>query len=166
MSVQLQPQPQQQVLEFAAPQPVIVARAAGQIVSAAASSAAPSPAAAELWAAVQFEPGPDSLTPGERDAHRRELIDLARRFTPRVSFEPPDALLFELAGSCRLFGGLRSLLQQLRAVFPAAIRGRACAAAAGGTGVRACRPGALPDECGAALEPPGAAAGCAAALAR
>lgn len=118
MSVQLQPQPQQQVLEFAAPQPVIVARAAGQIVSAAASSAAPSPAATELWAAVQFEPGPDSLTPGERDAHRRELIDLARRFTPRVSFEPPDALLFELAGSCRLFGGLRSLLQQLRAVFP------------------------------------------------
>jgi protein ImuB len=51
---------------------------------------------------------------------RREkalLETVARRslhFTPRVSLEPPDAILLEVRGSLRLFGGARALCQRLR----------------------------------------------------
>jgi protein ImuB len=51
---------------------------------------------------------------------RREkalLETIARRslhFTPRVSLEPPDAVLLEVRGSLRLFGGARALCQRLR----------------------------------------------------
>ena len=34
-------------------------------------------------------------------------------FTPRVSLEPPDAILLEIHGSLRLFGGVRRLCDQL-----------------------------------------------------
>lgn len=70
--------------------------------------------AGELWLAVQVEPA--ALADA---AQRAALLRLAAGFTPRVSVEPPDALLLELAGSQRLFGGLRPLLAALRAAFPA-----------------------------------------------
>ena len=43
------------------------------------------------------------------------LAEWAVRFTPRVSLEPPDAVLLEVRGSLRLFGGARRLCEQLRA---------------------------------------------------
>lgn len=43
-----------------------------------------------------------------------------QRFTPRVSIEPPDGLLLEVRGSLRLFGGVRKLLEALRAECTAA----------------------------------------------
>ncbi len=39
----------------------------------------------------------------------------ARQFTPRVSLEPPQALLLEVAGSLRYFGGRWKFLARLRA---------------------------------------------------
>ena len=54
-----------------------------------------------------------------RDPHRERsllgaLAQLAQRFTPRVSLAPPDALLLEVRGSLRLFGGPEQLRQALR----------------------------------------------------
>ena len=37
------------------------------------------------------------------------------QFTPRVSLEPPQALLAEIEGSLRYFGGAKTLLQALHA---------------------------------------------------
>jgi len=60
-----------------------------------------------LWVALHF-PGlpPDALAP---------IAAWACQFTPRVSLEPPQALLLEIEGSVRLFGGAESLLAKLRA---------------------------------------------------
>ncbi|MGA1375575.1 MAG: Y-family DNA polymerase [Steroidobacteraceae bacterium] len=41
------------------------------------------------------------------------LADLASDFSSRVSLEPPDAVLLEVRGSFRLFGGAQSLCRQL-----------------------------------------------------
>jgi protein ImuB len=52
------------------------------------------------------------------EAEREALAAVATwlgRFTPRVSLEPPQAVLAELQGSLRLFGGASSLLAQARA---------------------------------------------------
>jgi len=43
------------------------------------------------------------------------LAEWALRFSPRVSLEPPDAVLLEVRGSLRLFGGWRRLYERLRA---------------------------------------------------
>lgn len=69
----------------------------------------------EWWAALQL--------PAE--ASPTQLEDCARRvqgFTPRVSLAPPDAVLLELRGSLRLFGGHAALVQALEARFPAPYR--------------------------------------------
>ncbi len=59
-----------------------------------------------LWLAVQLqEGGPADLT---------ALAHLARRFTPVVSLEPPSALLLEVSGSVRLFGGPDAIRQALQ----------------------------------------------------
>jgi protein ImuB len=55
-----------------------------------------------------------------RDTRReRQLLEaIARRglnYTPRVSLEPPDGVLFEVRGSLRLFGGARRLCELLQA---------------------------------------------------
>ena len=71
--------------------------------------------ARELWAAVQFD---SAVEPVALAAALRG----AQSFTPRVSIEPPDALLLELAGSQQLFGGLHPLLLALRAAFPQPLR--------------------------------------------
>ncbi len=53
-------------------------------------------------------------------APQREAASLARlaawsqQFTPLVSLEPPDALLLELRGSLKLFGGLAALIARLQ----------------------------------------------------
>lgn len=41
------------------------------------------------------------------------LATWAGKFTPRVSLEPPDAVLLEIKGSRRLFGGLAALAEQV-----------------------------------------------------
>lgn len=41
-------------------------------------------------------------------------------FTPRAALEPPDAVLLEVRGSLRLFGGVRALVERLRARLHAA----------------------------------------------
>jgi protein ImuB len=43
----------------------------------------------------------------------RGIAAWAGQFTSRVSLSPPDAVLLEIAGSLRLFGGLRALLLQI-----------------------------------------------------
>jgi len=58
-----------------------------------------------LWAALHFPSlPPESLEP---------IAAWACQFTPKVSLEPPRALLLEIAGSLRYFGGLEDLLQRL-----------------------------------------------------
>src|SRR3954468_20042595 len=60
-----------------------------------------------LWVALQFNvPLPGGL---------ESLAAWACQFTPRVSLEPPQALLAEVQGSLRYFGGFDGLLAQLRA---------------------------------------------------
>ena len=80
---------------------------------AAAAGIAPGMA---LNSALALLPGLQVLV---RDKRReRELLQaLAEwvvRFTPRVSLEPPDAVLLEVRGSLQLFGGTRRLIAQLR----------------------------------------------------
>ncbi|MDR2216682.1 MAG: hypothetical protein LBE59_12695, partial [Nevskiaceae bacterium] len=70
--------------------------------------------AAELWVAVQL--------PGADPAWLAALLRQAGGFTSRVTVEPPDALLLELRGSLRLFGGLHALVKSLRAVFALPLR--------------------------------------------
>ena len=57
-------------------------------------------------------------------ARERALLDavaqLGLDFTPRVSLEPPDAVLLEVRGSLKLFGGARALCEQVREKLQAA----------------------------------------------
>jgi protein ImuB len=63
---------------------------------------APGEPCAQLWAALHLP-----RTAGVAELSR--LAQLAQRFTPRVSLEPPDALLLEVRGSLHLFSGLAGL---------------------------------------------------------
>ena len=62
---------------------------------------------------------PDLQTLARDPRRERELLvaiaEWALRFSPRVSLEPPDAVLLEVRGSLRLFGGSRSLCERMRA---------------------------------------------------
>jgi protein ImuB len=60
-----------------------------------------------LWVALHF----NALTPGTLE----NLAAWACQFTPRVSLEPPQALLAEIEGSLRCLGGLEGFLGKLRA---------------------------------------------------
>jgi protein ImuB len=63
-------------------------------------------AANELWAALRL--------PGLADMPLLEQLALAlQRFTPRVSLEPPEALLLEVKGSLHLFAGIAGLRAEL-----------------------------------------------------
>ena len=68
----------------------------------------PAATAHELWAGVhlrEFDP-----------AQGLEALAIrAQRFTPRVSLEPPDGLLLEVAGSLHLFAGVSGLRRELTA---------------------------------------------------
>src|SRR3954468_21237352 len=60
-----------------------------------------------LWVALQVNvPLPGGL---------ESLAAWACQFTPRVSLEPPDALLAEVQGSLRYLGGLEGFLAKLQA---------------------------------------------------
>src|SRR5260221_13750010 len=59
-----------------------------------------------LWVALLFP----RLPPATRDP----VAAWACQFTPKVSLEPPQALLAEVAGSLRRFGGPRRLLEKIR----------------------------------------------------
>src|SRR3989454_1567445 len=59
-----------------------------------------------LWVALHFP----LLPAGTLEA----LAAWACQFTPKVSLEPPQALLLEVQGSLRLFGGLPALTQRLQ----------------------------------------------------
>jgi protein ImuB len=59
-----------------------------------------------LWVALHF----NTLPPGTLE----QLAAWACQFTPRVSLEPPQALLAEVQGSLRYFGGLAELAARLR----------------------------------------------------
>lgn len=60
-----------------------------------------------LWVALRFP----LLPPATLEA----IGAWACQFTPKVSLEPPQALLLEVAGSLRLFGGLEALKNRIRA---------------------------------------------------
>jgi protein ImuB len=62
---------------------------------------------------AQPERGRESCEP-EREA-LAAVADWACQFTPRVSLEPPQALLLEVEGSLRYFGGRWKFLARLRA---------------------------------------------------
>jgi protein ImuB len=59
-----------------------------------------------LWVALHFP----RLPPGAIEP----IAAWACQFTPRVALEPPQALLLEVEGSLRYFGGLEALLHRLR----------------------------------------------------
>src|SRR5207253_10666016 len=63
-----------------------------------------------LWVALHFN-APYLTAPGTLE----RLAAWACQFTPRVSLEPPQALLVEVQGSLRYFGGLDAFLEKLRA---------------------------------------------------
>ncbi len=101
-------------LEFPVP-PAVAVPVRVQEVPADESSPAPS---RELWAAVQL--GQRSQIAQDPDGARAALAALVSRahtLTSRVTIEAPDAVLLEVAGSQRLFGGLSALLAALRGTF-------------------------------------------------
>lgn len=55
-----------------------------------------------------------SRAPGRERAMLEAVAAAALDFTPRVNLEPPDAVLLEVRGSLRLFGGARRLCELVR----------------------------------------------------
>lgn len=114
------PQPASTTTTTSMPAPM-PAPVRAQVREVPAGAARPACATArELWAAVQFGDWRGESA-GEGDAinsAQAALIRRAQSLTPRVTVESTDAVLLELAGSQRLFGGLPGLLAELRRVFP------------------------------------------------
>ncbi len=107
---------------FDLPAPVSPVPTPARMREVESPGALPEPQAArELWAAVQLGTvvnESDDL-PGEAfPAALAVLVKRAQGFTSRVAVESSDAVLLELAGSQRLFGGLTPLLKALREAFP------------------------------------------------
>ncbi|MGI9245360.1 MAG: Y-family DNA polymerase [Steroidobacteraceae bacterium] len=96
----------------------------GKVVCACdeAASRAGVRAGMSVNSALALLPALQALARQER--REKHLLDaIARRalhFTPRVSLEPPDAVLLEVRGSLRLFGGARALCERLRREISAA----------------------------------------------
>ena len=69
-----------------------------------------------LNSALALQPGLRVLSrdPGRERALLAAVATAAIDFTPRVNLEPPDAVLLEVRGSLRLFGGARRLCELLR----------------------------------------------------
>jgi protein ImuB len=113
---------QQQPLDLDLPVPPR-APVAARVREVAPPGELPAPESArELWAAVQLGEWRSVV---DDDAHEEAypaalavLVRRAQAFTPRVVVESADAVLLELAGSQRLFGGMPALLAALRAAFP------------------------------------------------
>jgi protein ImuB len=60
-----------------------------------------------LWVALHFHEPPPATT-------LERLAAWTCQFTPRVSLEPPQAVVAEVQGSLRCFGGARALLARMR----------------------------------------------------
>jgi len=69
-----------------------------------------------LNSALALLPGLQALSRdrGRERALLQSVATAALAFTPRVNLEPPDAVLLEVRGSLRLFGGARRLCDLLR----------------------------------------------------
>ena len=69
-----------------------------------------------LNSALALQPGLHVLPrdPGRERVLLEATATAALDFTPRVNLEPPDAVLLEVRGSLRLFGGVRRLCELLR----------------------------------------------------
>lgn len=70
----------------------------------------------EAWVALSWRnasSGASSDASTADTAALSRLAEIAGGFTSRVSLEPPDAVLLEVRGSFRLFGGAQSLCRQL-----------------------------------------------------
>jgi protein ImuB len=113
------------------PAPVVDAPAASSASAVQLREVTPPSASAahtdarELWVAVQcdaWQGESGHLQPGVITGIPADMIRRAQGFTPRVAVESSDALLLELAGSQRLFGGLPDLLKALRVAFPRPLR--------------------------------------------
>jgi protein ImuB len=124
---------QQQLFESSAPPPAFEAvlpvpapPVAVQLREATPPHASTADASArELWVAVQcdaWQGESGQLQPGAITGIPADMVRRAQGFTPRVAVESSDALLLELAGSQRLFGGLSDLLKALRVAFPRPLR--------------------------------------------
>lgn len=68
-----------------------------------------------LNSALALLPGLQTVArnPAREQALLEAVADLGLGFTPRVSLEPPDAVLLEVRGSLKLFGGARALCEQV-----------------------------------------------------
>ena len=75
-----------------------------------------------LWVALHFPLLPQGML--------EALAAWACQFTPKLSLEPPQAVLLEVEGSLRLFGGLDCLKQTLRSGLEAMGQGASLATAA------------------------------------
>jgi len=106
--------------DAAATAPVVIVdgERGGKVVcdcDAAAAAAGVAPGMA-LNAALALQPGLRILA---REPRREQVLlesvgSMALGFTPRVNLEPPDAVLLEVRGSLRLFGGARQLCERVR----------------------------------------------------
>jgi protein ImuB len=69
-----------------------------------------------LNSALALQPGLQVISrdPGREHAMLEAAATAALDFTPRVNLEPPDAVLLEVRGSLRLFGGARRLCELVR----------------------------------------------------
>lgn len=103
-----------------APAPLPVAPV--RLREVASTEARPAAKSRELWAAVQCDGWLEAGEGGAATGVPQALLKTALGFTPRVAVEATDALLLELAGSQKLFGGLPALLKALRAAFPRPLR--------------------------------------------
>lgn len=70
-----------------------------------------------LWLAVVF----GALADGQLET----VAECCRRYTPQISMVPPEALLLEVRGSLRLFGGFTPLVEDVLRM----LTGRGCAVA-------------------------------------
>lgn len=111
-------------VEEAEPRAIVDLESGGRVVCAcnAAAAAAGIVPGMAVNSALALLPG---LRTRERQPRReRQLLEAVAEwgfgFTPRVSLEPPDAVLLELRASLRLFGGVRRLWRQLQQQLQAA----------------------------------------------
>jgi protein ImuB len=101
-----------------APRVVVEAGRRGQVVLACDERAASAGVTAglSLNSALALEPALDvQAREPHREARLLEAVgQVALDFTPRVTLDPPDAVLLEVRGSLRLFGGMAALRARLR----------------------------------------------------
>jgi protein ImuB len=66
-----------------------------------------------LWYALSFPQLTEPISAFHRQQHLNALAAVCQQFSDLVSLDPPDALLFEVRGSLRYFGGIESIRRGL-----------------------------------------------------